>query len=436
MTTFDIRRIEMLVSTTKIYFNFTSALALLFIIVGLSSAASADEVTDWNRIAQQALLNANTSPIVTTRSLAIVQVSVFDAVNGIERRYEPIHMDMDAPRGASRRAAAVQAAYASLVRLFPTQQAFLDAERTASLNTIASGRAAENSESIARGLEWGQTVADNIFDWRSMDGITPPPPPFLGGMGVGEWRPTPGAFLSGALPQWAHMIPRAIAAPEQFRPAGPPAVTSAQYAADYNEVAAIGSINSPTRTSDQTEIARFWNGNSPALWNRAALLASEQRHFTISQNARLLALLDVAMADAAISCWDAKYYYRFWRPVTAIRLGSTDGNPDTTEDAGWTPLLVTPNFPEYPSAHATISPAAAAVLVSFFDDDVELTLTSETTPGVAREYHSFTQAAQEAFDARIYGGIHFRTACLDGRAEGNQVGDLVVSTVARSRHGN
>ena len=158
-----------------------------------------------------------------------------------------------------------------------------------------------------------------------------------------------------------------------------------------------------------------------------------ERHLTLSQNARLLALLNVAMADAVISCWDAKYTYVFWRPITAIRLASTDGNPATIEDAGWTPLLVTPNFPEYPSGHATVSPAAATVLGTYFGNGAEFTLTSETLPGVVRSYTSFTQAADEAFDARIYGGIHFRSACRDGRALGTQVGSLVMANVARGR---
>jgi len=180
------------------------------------------------------------------------------------------------------------------------------------------------------------------------------------------------------------LIPWAIDAPEQFRPLGPPALTSPEYAADLNEVAAIGSIGSLTRTSDQTQIAVFWNGNTPIMWNRAARFASEQRHLTLSQNSRLFALMNVAMADAVISCWEAKYYYTFWRPITAIRLAGTDGNPDTIEDAGWTPLLTTPNHPDYPSGHATVSPAAAKVLVSYFDENTDLTLTSETVAGVER----------------------------------------------------
>jgi hypothetical protein len=425
----------MLAVTSKLYSRFGTAIAVLITVLAFSSAARSDVVTDWNQIAQQAVLNAGASPIITSRSLAIVQVSVFDAYNGIERRYVPIHADMEAPRGASRRAAVVQAAYASLSRLMPTQQAYFDAQREASLASIASGRAAEKSESIARGIEYGQAVADEIFTWRSMDGITPAPPPFMGGSLPGQWRPTPPGFAPGAGVQFSYMVPWALSSPSQFRPSGPPALTSAQYTADFNEVAEIGKVGSTTRTADQTEIARFWNGNTPVSWNRVALATSEQRHLTISENSRLFALVNVAIADAVIACWDAKYHFVFWRPVTAIRLASTDGNPGTVEDASWTPLLTTPAHPDYPSGHATVSPSAAAVLRSYFGDETSFALISETLPGVVRNFTSFTQAVQEAFDARIYGGIHFRTACLHGRATGNQVGELVVDTIARPAHG-
>ncbi len=408
----------------------TAVLAITF-----CGSARADVITEWNQNAQQALLTAKTSPAVSTRVLAIVQVAVFDAVNGIERRYTPIHADFDAPAGASRRAAAIQAAYATLVRFYPSQQATLDAERQASLALIASGEAADDSQSIALGIEWGQTVADDILLWRSTDGFSPAPPSFLGGTAVGEWRPTPPAFLPGAVPQFAYMTPWAINSPSQFRPAGPPSLTSDQYAADVNEVKEIGSTNSATRTADQTQIAVFWNGNTPSFWNRIATSVADERHLTLSEKARLLALVNVASADAVIACWEAKYTYVFWRPITAIRLASTDGNSNTTEDPAWTPLLITPNFPEYPSGHATVSPAAATVLGTYFGNDAEFTLTSETVPGVVRYYSSFTQAADEAFNARIYGGIHFRSACRDGRALGTQIGSLVMTNVAQPIHG-
>jgi hypothetical protein len=263
------KRRKMKIKTVNIKTKVTGLLMALAVVIMLGNMEiRADVVTDWNRIAQQALLNAGSSPVVSSRSMAIVQVSVFDAVNGIERRYAPVHVASDAPRGASRRAAAIQAAYASLLHLLPAQQAFLTEKRDASLAEIASVAADENSQSIARGIEWGQTVADEIFAWRSTDGITPAPPPFLGGMSAGEWRPTPPGLLSGAGVQFSYMTPWALDTQSQFRASGPPALSSMQYAADLNEVKEIGSLNSTTRTSDQTEIARFWNGNTPIAWNK------------------------------------------------------------------------------------------------------------------------------------------------------------------------
>ncbi|HEY0459747.1 MAG TPA: vanadium-dependent haloperoxidase [Pyrinomonadaceae bacterium] len=226
-----------------------------------------------------------------------------------------------------------------------------------------------------------------------------------------------------------------MSSPSQFRAAGPPALTSMQYAADVNEVKDLGSLASVTRTADQTEIARFWNGNTPVGWNRIAVSVSEDNNLTLSQNSRLLALLNVAMADAVIACWEAKYYYSFWRPITAIRLADTDGNPGTTEDASWASLLTTPAHPDYPSGHATVSRSAKSVLAAYFGDATEFSTTTEILPNVTRSYSSFTQAVDEAFNARIYGGIHFRSACRDGQAMGAQVGDLVVSTVAQRRLG-
>jgi hypothetical protein len=411
------------------------AISATIVFLCLSATTKADEVTDWNRQLQQALLTANTSPIVSSRASAIVHAAVFDAVNGIERRYTPIHIDLSAPKGASRRAAAVQAAYATLVSLFPAQKANLDAARAGSLASIASDEAVEHSQSIARGIEWGQIVADDILLWRSADGFAPAPPPFLGGLAVGQWRPTPPGFLSGAGPQFAYMTPWALSFPAQFRPSGPPALTSAQYTDDFAEVKEIGRIDSPTRTAEQTQIAVFWNGNTPVSWNRVARSVAAERRLTLSENARLFALLNVAMADAVISCWEAKYYYVFWRPVTAIVLAGTDGNPATVTDATWLPRLVTPAHPEYPSGHATVSGAAATVLATYFGDEFAFALESETLPGVMRSYDSFTQAADEANNSRIYGGIHFRSACRDGRATGDSIGSFVAAHIAQSVHG-
>src|SRR5262249_18665658 len=226
-------------------------------------SARADVITDWNQIMGQTALATNTSPLVTVRVAAIVQSTVFDAVNGIEHRSTPIHVEPGAPRGASRRAAAIQAAYATLVSLYPSQKDTLDAHRQSSLEGITDDGDFEDSRSIARGIAWGKTVADAILAWRSTDRFTPAPPPFLGGTAVGEWRPTPPGFLPGAGPQFATMTPFVLQVPWQFRPAGPADLTSDRYAADFNEVKAIGGSISTTRTAFQTEVARFWSGNTP-----------------------------------------------------------------------------------------------------------------------------------------------------------------------------
>jgi hypothetical protein len=400
-----------------------SALLTLFVF-----PAGADEVTDWNTILfQSALVAPATSALIITRSAAIVQAAVFDAVNGIERRYTPVHVEPAAPRGASRRAAAVQAAYGTLVKLYPLQQTTLDAQREASLDAIASDDAVENSESIANGIEWGQTVADAIWAWRLTDGITPAPAPFLGGSDPGQWRPTPPAFLSGAGPQFAYMTTWSILGPSQFRPDGPPGLGSARYATDFDETRSMGSLSSSTRKADQTLAARFWAvSTASSYWNRVARNLAAERHTTLSENARLLALLDIAMADAAIACWEAKYHYVAWRPITAIQL----------IEASWTPLLVTPNHPEYPSGHSSFSGAAGAILANYFGENTPFSFDSDVMLGVVRSFQNFSAALEEIKEARIFAGIHFRFACDDGQTTGAKVANYVLENSLRPLNGN
>ena len=405
--------------------------AVLFGVLNVLGAGLAfgDEVTDWNRIMLDALMAppAVAAPLAS-RPAAIVMATVFDAVNGIERLYRPIHVAPAAPAGASERAAAVQAAYSSLTRLFPAQAAAFEAERAVSLSGIASGSAAEQSQSIQRGIEWGQIVADAIWAWRSSDGFSNVQPPFTGGMAPGQWRPTPPAMAPGLAPQMAQMTPWAIASPSQFRPAGPNNLTSTRYAADLNETETMGGGTSSTRTPDQTLYVQFWNSAGPPnLWNPVATRLSAERHFTLSENARLFALLNMALADAIIGCWDAKYTYDSWRPITAIRLADTDGNPETTADTGWAPLIGTPPFPEYPSAHSCVSSAAGRILAGYFGEDTQFSVTSDLMPAVIRNFSSFSAALDEVKNARVFGGIHFRTACDDGQALGNAVGEYILA---------
>ena len=304
---------------------------------------SADEVTDWNHVMLVATLTSPVTPApVATRVAAIVQAAVFDAVNGIDRHYDPVHVPPAGPPGASKRAAAVQAAYATLVNLFPGQKMTFDLQRAASLAAIT-----ETNDAVQQGLAWGQKVADQIWAWRSQDGFANVPPPYLGGTQPGEWRPTPPAMAPGLVPQLATVTPWVIQSPFQFRTAGPPAMTSDQYTADFNEVKSMGSSTNSGRTADQTLFAKFWQaGNPPDYWDPVVISLAAQHQFSMSRTARLLALVNLGMADAAIGCWDAKYTYSFWRPITAIQLGDTDGNDATTSDSSWTPLIVTPPFPE------------------------------------------------------------------------------------------
>jgi membrane-associated phospholipid phosphatase len=285
-------------------------------------------------------------------------------------------------------------------------------------------------------VEWGQFVADAILLWRSTDGFTPAPPPYLGGLETGRWRPTPPAFAPGRVPQFATMTPWGIRSPDQFRPGGPPARSSPQYLLDFNETKLMGSATSPLRTADQTDACRFWESTGPTIfWDRAALRLGADRGLELSDNARLLATLNLAIADAVIACWDAKYHYEFWRPVTAIRLADTDGNGDTISDPGWTPLLATPAHPEYPSGHSSTSSAAATVLAASFGEATPFLLESPAVPGWVRFYPGFPAALDELADARVFAGFHFRTACEDGRTLGSNVAGYILDNLMGRIHG-
>jgi hypothetical protein len=389
--------------------------------LAMAGAAGADEVTDWHEHLLVALENAGIRPPVSTREASLVSAAVFEAVNGIERRYASIHVPAAAPRGASKRAAAVQAAYVVLVARFPSQAPDLSAKRTASLAAIGV-----EGESMRRGIEWGQFVAEAILLWRSTDGFTPAPPPYLGSDEVGKWRPTPTAFASGAVPQFATMTPWGMLSPDQFRPAGPPALDSEQYLADYIEVKLMGSIDSTLRTEDETDACLFAAATSGTyVWNRLAIDLAADHGFELSDNARLLATLNLAMADSVIACWDAKYFYEFWRPVTAIRL----------EDADWTPLVVTPAHPEYTSGHSSNYGAAATVLAAYFGEDTPFFLESQADPTWVRFYPNFTAAIDEVAVARVYAGIHFRTACDDAVATSSEIAAYILENLMWRIHG-
>jgi hypothetical protein len=404
--------------------------------------ASADVVTDWNKNMVDALLVARTAPQPATRVGAIVQASVFDAVNGISGRYEQFRPDVlgaTAPRGASTRAAAAGAAYTALVALLPAQKATFDAELAATLASLDDDDDAGNGEAVARGLAWGETVANAILAWRSTDGFTASLPPYVIGP-LPAWQPTPPAFVqTPVFRQFATMTPWTMTSPGQFLPPAAPALTSAQYAADFNEVKTIG--NAATTTQGLIDTAKFWNGQfetAGPTWNRAAERLADARPAKLVDNARLFALLNVSMADAVIAVWNAKNTYNTWRPVTAIRNADMDDNPATVQDATWTPVLTTPAHQEYPSGHSGVSGAAAGVLAAFFGDGTTVTITSDgfpPTPFVARTYSSFSDALAEVGLARIAAGIHFRFACDAAMQMGSSIADQALDTQMARLHG-
>jgi hypothetical protein len=396
------------------------------------AAATPDPVLEWIGVMNDAVLAAKTPANVTGRVAAMVSASVFDAVNGIEPHFRPLLVKPNAPDGASKRAAAIQAAYAILMNLYGTTQGVTLTNR---LNASLAGLATtESAASTNAGVAWGQTVADAVWAARLTDGFAPPPPPpFLGVLGivgtpaaVGAWRPTPPAHAPGATPQLATTTPWVLTRPSQFRlpPTWP--LTSPEYAADLNETKLMGALTGSGRTADQSELALFWAGNTALYWNRIALQLSAERGLTLTQNAHLFAKLNVSMADAIIACWDSKYRYVAWRPITVIQTGLTPADADPTWEPWLNTLSGTPAHPEYPSAHSSYSGAAASVLAAEFGENTSFSVTSEIRPGT-RTFSSFSAAVAEIIDARVFGGIHFRTSCMRANGLGRAVAGYVTS---------
>jgi len=380
--------------------------------------ARADVVTDWNNAALDAIRADRTAPPIASRSLAILHAAIYDAVNGIARTHEPYLVPSAAPASASRTAAASAAAHQALLSLFPSHTPAFDGLHAAVLAEIPNGPQKTN------GIAWGEFVAGQLLAVRANDGstaIVQPP----GGSGPGVWIPTPPAFLPYLLPQWGFVVPFTMNNSSQFRPSGPPALDNQQYLADYEEVKQLGAAVGSTRTEDQTEIALFWADGAgtetpPGHWNSIAQIIAAAHDTTLEENARLFALLNIAMADAAICSWDAKYTYHFWRPVTAIAFAEPQLN--------WMSFIGTPPFPDYTSGHSTFSAAAATLLPLFFGtEDLPFTTGSDFLPGVERSFSTCMEAAAEAAASRIYGGIHFRSASEDGLAAGSSIGEWTAT---------
>jgi hypothetical protein len=402
------------------------AVSLFVASVLLAATADADVVTDWNRAALDAIRSGRTPPPAASRALAMLHAAIYDAVNGITRTHEAYRVASAVPRSAALESAAAAAAHTVLVAVFPDHADVFDARYVTSLAAIPNGPH-KNA-----GVSWGERVGTEIVRWRSNDNstvaISPP-----NGDGAGSWQPTPPAYLPYQLPQWAFVEPFAIPASSYVRPAGPPAITSTRYAADYNEVKAFGAAVGSSRTPVQHEIALFWadaagTETPPGHWNSIAQIVARQSGNTLEQNARLFALLNIAMADAAIAAWDAKYLFDNWRPVTAIRNGDADGNAGTAGDPTWSSFIVTPPFPDYLSGHSMFSAAAATVLALFYGSDaVTFATGSDFLPGASHSFSSFSAAASEAALSRVLAGIHFRFAIEDGLTAGVEIGEWTFS---------
>ena len=396
---------------------------LVLAVVALAGAlrVHADVVTDANaRAADIASKHPATPPAV--RIMAIVQASVFEAVNSITLRYAPLRAKITAAPGASVDAAVAAATRTSLSKLMPTQQAAIDADYQAALAPLPDGPAR------ASGIAVGEQAAAAILAWRSEDGMSQPDV-YRPQAAAGVYVPT----LLPAVPNWGKRKPWVMASGDQFRPAAPPKLTSETWTRDYNEVKAIGSKNSTHRTAEQTAVAKFWEATAPAVYWPVARSVASIPGRDVTANARVLALAGMAMDDGLIAVFDAKYTYNFWRPITAIRNADLDGNDATERDAGWTPFIDTPMHPEYPCAHCIVSGALGAVLESEVGaGPVRLSSASPAAAGAVRTWSSVADFVQEVAVARIYDGVHYRNSNEVGTAMGRKVGELAVQKIPKA----
>lgn len=398
-----------------------ATLMLLCLSAGGFHHASADEVIKWNETATVA--GTVTNPIQQSRIFAMTHAAIHDALNAINRRYHPYALDIRVTSEASPEAAVAAAAHAVLVDQLPSQVTALNDAYSASLALIPDGPAKNT------GVAVGEAAAAVMLALRIADGAAEAQFTYTPGTNPGDYQITPPndnpPFV--LLPGWGEVTPFALEDSSQFRPGPPYDLTSKKYAADFNEVKSLGAKIGSSRTAEQTEIALFWRESSPLGWNRIARIVSAQQGLTLEENARLFALLNLALADGYIGSYETKYYYQFWRPITAIRLADTDGNSDTSPDPTWEPVFPTPPLPDHDSAHGVEGGAAAAVFKHFFGSDTMSFSTTSTTSDppnvVVRTFGSFSQAAEENGLSRILIGFHFRKAVTDGIKHGRKIGN-------------
>jgi hypothetical protein len=404
-------------------------LSLALVIVASPGVARADAVTDWNLIASTTIVtNAGQPPPVSVLHFAMVQGAVYDAVNAIDRGHRPYLSQPNANPTDSKEAAAATAAFRVLDSLFQTQHSALQQLYDAYIAALPDNPAGSKGAGIAI----GEATAAAMLDARMNDGRFGPPPP-LYPPAPGIWRPTPPFFPSDPAPWVGNVRPFIVPNAEMLRTDGPNALTSEDYAEDLNEVKELGSLHSTTRTADQTDAAIFWQDQAMALWNRIFRTLAASQDLDIVENARLFAMTNLAAADAAIGCWNDKYYWQFWRPITAIREADTDGNPATVADPMWLPLfdpatavinpppLVTPPFPDHPSGHCCATSAFVHTLQNFFGTDKIAFSAHSNKSGTTRSFDRFSDALKEVIDARVWAGIHFRTADVQGSVLGKKV---------------
>jgi hypothetical protein len=391
----------------------------------------ADVVGEWNAIMVATV--SGQSPFAQARFAAITQLAVFEAVNAITGDYKPHLATIARPAGASAEAAAIGAAHTVLRNYFPGSAASLDAARTSSLTMVPDGPAK------SAGIAAGEAAAAAIIAARANDGATPPEFFLPLSQDPGAWRLTPSCPSGGGVfLNWRNVTPFGILSADQFRLDAPPALASARYTRDYKEVKEVGAMNSTERPQDRADVARFYGATPPvAVWNSVARQLSVAQAKSLSENARIFALLNMAMSDGAVATFDTKYHYNFWRPETAIRFAFVDDNDRTDPDAAYTPYITSPCFPSYPSAHATLSNAATEVLERIYTSRRHsIVLSNAAVPGVILNYTKFKQITADIDDARVYGGIHFRFDQESGADLGRRVGNYVYRHNLGRAHGS
>ena len=417
---------------------FTQSLATLIAAACLLFAAvtaKADAVLDWNVIAVNTAIANGQNPFAQARFAAIVQLAVFESVNAITGEYHPYLGTIVAPPGASADAAAVQAAYRVLSTYFPASASTLDTERANSMASIPDGQAKND------GIGTGEAAALAMIALRANDGSSPPQFKTPGLPVPGEWQATPSCPIVNGVAvgiafEWQNVTPFGIPRASEFLLDAPPALTSQKYAKAYNEVMTVGSIDSTERPQDRADVALFYAASSPTLvFNQAVQQVAQERWHSLSENARALAVVNMAMNDSLVASFFNKYYYNFWRPETAIHAGDTDGNRKTDPDPNFVPFVTTPCFPSYPSNHGSASNGAAEVLKRIYGEGGHfITVSNPAVPDIVLQYTTFKQITDDISDARVYGGIHFRTDQVAGERLGKAIGKVVDKINLRPKH--